>query len=118
MSVCTVYETNKNRKLQLQFNGLQRDNIEGFLPEWCILTISHCKDIPFWSETLDMCDSPHAMSRNVPSFCHIFTFSESKSYAIYNGGNHFQIRGLVAELHAFKYGGMTFGTFGKTCFKC
>ena len=44
-----------------------------------------------------------------------FIFSESKFYAIYNGENHFQIRGLVAELHVFEYGGTTFGTFGKTC---
>ena len=49
---------------------------------------------------------------------HVFTFSESKFYAIYNGENHFQIRGLVAELHVFEYDGMTFGIFGKTCFKC
>ena len=30
-----------------------------------------------------------------------FFFSESKFYAAYNGENHFQIRGLVAELHFF-----------------
>ena len=29
-------------------------NIEGFRPEWCILTIYHGRDIPFWWETLDM----------------------------------------------------------------
>ena len=29
----------------------------------------------------------------------VFILSESKVYAIYNGENHFQIRGLVAELH-------------------
>ena len=39
------------------------------------------------------------MSRNVPDghfhvFCFFFIFS-----SIYNGENHFQIRGLVAELH-------------------
>ena len=45
---------------------------------------------------------------------HVFKFSESKYYAIYNGENHFKIRGLVAELHVFEYG----GTFEKTCFKC
>ena len=28
--------------------------IEGFRPEWYILTIYHCRDIPFWSETLDI----------------------------------------------------------------
>ena len=49
---------------------------------------------------------------------HVAIISESKLYAIYNGENHFQIRGLVAELHVFEYGDMTFGTFGKTCFKC
>ena len=45
-------------------------------------------------------------------------FSESKCYAMYNDENHFQIRELVAELHVSEYGGMAFGTFGKTCFKC
>ena len=30
---------------------------------------------------------------------HVFTFSESKFYANYNGENHFRIRGIVAELH-------------------
>ena len=49
---------------------------------------------------------------------HVFIFSESKINAIYNGEDHFEIRGLVAELYAFDYGGTTFGTFEKTCFKC
>ena len=48
----------------------------------------------------------------------MFIFSENKLYAVYNDENHFQIRGLVAELHAFEIGGMTFGTFEKTCVKC
>ena len=29
-------------------------HIEGFGPEWCILTIYHCKEIPFWLETLEL----------------------------------------------------------------
>ena len=49
---------------------------------------------------------------------HVFIFSESKFCAFYIGEKHFQIRGLVAELHAFEYGAMRFGTFEKTCFKC
>ena len=28
--------------------------IEGFQPEWYILTIYHCRDIPYWWGTLDM----------------------------------------------------------------
>ena len=61
----------------------------------------------------------HEMSRNVlDSHFHDFTLSERKFYAIYNGENHFQIRGLVAELHVFEYGGTKFGTLGKTCFGC
>ena len=53
----------------------------------------------------------HEMSRNVPDGnFHVFIFSVSKFYAIYNGENHFQVR-------AFEYGGTTFGTFEKTCFK-
>ena len=59
------------------------------------------------------------MSRNVPDgHFHGFIFSEGKFYAIYIGENHFQIRGLVVELHVFEYGGMTFGTFENICFKC
>ena len=59
------------------------------------------------------------MSRNVLNgHFHVFIFSESKFYANYNGETHFQIRGLVAELQVFEYGGMPFGTLGKTCFKC
>ena len=61
----------------------------------------------------------HEMSLNVPDgHFHVFIFSESKFYAIYNGENHFQIRGIVAELHVFEYGDTTFGTFEKACFKC
>ena len=42
----------------------------------------------------------HGMSCNVPDdHFHVFIFSGSKFYAIYNGENHFQIRRLVAELH-------------------
>ena len=60
----------------------------------------------------------HEMSRNVSDGHFYVIFSESKFYALYNGENHFQIRGLVAELPVFEYGASTFGTFGKTCFKC
>ena len=61
----------------------------------------------------------HKMSRNVPDgHFHSFRFSESKFYAIYNGENDFQIKGLLAELHVSEYGGTTFGIFQKTCFKC
>ena len=49
---------------------------------------------------------------------HVFMFFESEFYAIYSGENHFQIRGLVAELHVFEYGDTTFATLEKTCFKC
>ena len=57
----------------------------------------------------------HEMSRNVPDgHFHVLIFSESKFYAIYNGENHFWIRGLVAVLHVFEYGGTTFRTFQKT----
>ena len=46
------------------------------------------------------------MSRNVrDGHFHVFIFSENKFCAIYNGENHFQIRGLVAELHVFEYQG-------------
>ena len=48
----------------------------------------------------------------------VFIFSESEFFAVYNGENHFQIGGLVAELPVFEYGGRTFGTFEKSCFKC
>ena len=59
------------------------------------------------------------MSRNVPDGHYsCFIFSESKFYAIYNEESHFQIRELVADLCVFEYGGTTFGTFEKTCFKC
>ena len=59
------------------------------------------------------------MSLNVPDgHLHVFIFSESKFYALYNGETHFQIRELVAELHVFEYGGTTYSTFEKTCSKC
>ena len=34
---------------------LSCSHIEGFRPEWCICTICHCRDTPFWSETLYIC---------------------------------------------------------------
>ena len=36
-------------------------HIKGFRPEWCISTIYHAWDTPFWSETLDMhaCNYAH-----------------------------------------------------------
>ena len=59
------------------------------------------------------------MSRNVPDdHFQVFIFSESKFCAICNGETYFQIRGLVAELHVFEYGGTTFCILGKTCFEC
>ena len=57
----------------------------------------------------------HEMSRNVPDgHFHVFTFSGSKFYAIYNDENHFQIRELVAELQVFEYGVTTLSTFENT----
>ena len=57
------------------------------------------------------------MSRNVPDgHFHVFIFSESTFYAIYNDENHFQIRGLVAELHIFEYCGTTFSALGENLF--
>ena len=47
---------------------------------------------------------------------HVFIFSKGQFYALYNGEKHFQIRGLVAELHVFEYGGTKHGTIEKTCF--
>ena len=59
------------------------------------------------------------MSRNVPDrHFHVFIFSESKFCGFYSGENHFQIRGLGAELHVFEYSGTTFDTFEKAYFKC
>ena len=29
-------------------------HVKGFGPEWCISTVYHCRDIPFWSETFDV----------------------------------------------------------------
>ena len=41
----------------------------------------------------------HEMSRNRPDgHFHVFIFSESKLYAVYNGENHFQIKGLVVNM--------------------
>ena len=31
-----------------------KQQIEGFWPEWCIWTIYHCRDTPFWLETLEI----------------------------------------------------------------
>ena len=70
-------------------------------------------------EWLTLYVTHHEMSCNVPDgHFYVFIFSDSKFYAIYNGENHFQIRGLVAKLHVFEFGGATFSTFEKTCFKC
>ena len=85
--------------------GKKPSHIAGLRPEWCISSMIYV--------TLH-----HKMSRNVPDgHFRVSIFSESKCYAMQNDENHFQIRGLVAELHVSEYGSMTFGTFGKTCFK-
>ena len=61
----------------------------------------------------------HEMSRNVPDgHFHVFIFSVSKFFAMYNGESHFQIRERVAELYVFEHGSTTFGTFGKNCYNC
>ena len=61
----------------------------------------------------------HKMCRNVlDGHFHVFIFSESKFYAIYNDENHFQIRGLVVEQHVFKHGCTTLGDFDKASYKC
>ena len=57
--------------------------------------------------------------RNGPdSHYHVFMLSESKFYAIYNGEKTFSNHRTRGQLHVFEYGGTTFGTFGKNCFKC
>ena len=62
----------------------------------------------------------HEMTRNEPDgHFHVFIFSESKFFAIYNGENHFQIR---TSGRSYMFLNMAvrhkIGTFGKTCFKC
>ena len=42
----------------LQNQSYAQFRIEGFRPEWYILTIYHCRDIPIWSETLDIQHHP------------------------------------------------------------
>ena len=71
----------------------------------CESLLSIVKWGTFWFDTsLANVTLHHEMSRNVPNrHFHVFIFSKSKFYAIYNGENHFQIRGLVAELHGFEY---------------
>ena len=45
-------------------------HIEGFRPEWCISTIYHALDTPFWLETLDMWPFNHFSSTiEVVTFC-------------------------------------------------
>ena len=40
------------------YNFYRRWNdFEGFRPEWYISSVYHCRDIPFWSETLDLFSS-------------------------------------------------------------
>ena len=40
------------------------ERFEGFRPERNISTIYHCRDIPFWSETLDYCRDIHICQVN------------------------------------------------------
>ena len=47
VSVC-IYRGFPTRMVYLKYD------IEGFQPEWCISNIYHCRDIPLWSETLDV----------------------------------------------------------------
>ena len=42
-------------------------HMEGFQPEWYILTKHHCRDMPFWLETLDYFHD-----------CHMFCYSDAR----------------------------------------
>ena len=37
----------------------QEEQIKGSQPEWCISTIYHAWDTPFWLETLEMLKNPY-----------------------------------------------------------
>ena len=54
-------------------NNSNNSNIEGFQPEWYILTISHCRDIRFWSETLDMIST---LKGTIQDFCNLLVVCE------------------------------------------
>ena len=43
---------------------MERTHIRGLPPEWCISTIYHCRDIPFWLETLDIQAQTPLFNRN------------------------------------------------------
>ena len=108
----------KRLSTQLYEHNPRHPMIERRSEEWLEMGMAGKKG-KRWSLIWRFYVTLHEMSWYVPDgHFHVFIFCESKFYAIYNGENHFQIRGLVAELHAFEYGGTTFATFEKTCFKC
>ena len=77
------------------------------------------KKLPFFCFPKFKCDPPPQNESQCATWpFSFFILPESKVFAIYYGENHFQIRGLVAELHVFEHGATIFGTFEKTCFKC
>ena len=49
LSICQCKKANKMKE-----HKTFKTYIEGFLPEWYISTIYHCRDTLFWSETLDI----------------------------------------------------------------
>ena len=51
----------------LSFERVFEGNIEGFQPEWCISTIYHALDIPFWSGTLDIVRTHVNSKAKIPS---------------------------------------------------
>ena len=61
---------------------------------------------------------PECVFKDKSNLSNVLVFSESKFYVLYNDENHFQIRGLVAELHGLEYSVTKFCTFEKTCLKC
>ena len=58
------------------------------------------------------------MSHNVPDG-HLHVLKFFKIYFLKVNSMLFtMVKTIFAELHVFEYGGTTFGTFEKTCFKC
>ena len=48
----------------LKVCGVLVENLEGFRPEWCISTIHHASDTPFWPRTLEIVGAVNMMYTN------------------------------------------------------
>ena len=78
LQLMTCYPCSHQRHMTMNIHS----HLKGFRPEWCISTIYHASDTPFWSGTLDIIVQIHHFGQR-PLILYCFQVVDSKMTIVF-----------------------------------